>query len=74
MKFKPGTLVKLAAGLKSHVAFTTTGKTCFLDPNFWFNKNHIGLMIEEHNTSGYVRILVDDQVIVIDQKALQIIV
>lgn len=67
MIFKPGTLVKLAAGYDNHVGFIfTTGL------NFWFDKSHIGLMIEEYqNDNSFVHVLVEDQVIIMPTRALQ---
>ena len=74
--FKPGTLVKLAAGYDKHVGFIfTTGlkdQVIIMPTNFWFDKSHIGLMIEEHqNDNSFVHVLVEDQVIIMPTRALQ---
>ena len=70
MKFKPGTLVKLVAGYEKYLAWI------FIEDvpdysEYWFDKSHIGLMLGNDYDNHHVRILVEEQIISIDPKALE---
>jgi hypothetical protein len=61
--FKPGTLVKLAAGYEQYLGWSGS--------EFWMNQSHVGMFIGPDYDPVYVRILIDDQIILIYPKALQ---
>lgn len=66
--FKPGTLLKLAAGYEKYLGWIS-GQDEY--PDFWFEQSHSGLMLGYDYDNKHVRILVGDQIIVINPKALR---
>ena len=69
--FKPGTLVRLAAGYDRYLGWTF-GQTFGHDdyPDFWLDKTHIGLMLGNDYDNRHVRLLIGEQVVVINPDAL----
>lgn len=70
MKFKPGTLVKLAAEYSKYLGWTYEQEQDEY-PDFWFDQTHIGLIIEQDYDNRHVRILVGETIITINPKVLQ---
>ena len=63
--FKPGTLVKLAAGYEKYLGWTNNQY-----PKFWVDKTHIGLMLGNDYDNLHVRILIGEDIVVINPDAL----
>ena len=69
--FKPGTLVKLAAGYEKYLG--TIDQADY--PYFWVDKTHIGLMLGNvmlgnDYDNRHVRILIGEDIVVINPDAL----
>jgi hypothetical protein len=66
--FKPGTLVKLVAGYEKCLGWTNGQAFKYAD--FWVDQTHIGLMLGNDYDNRYVRILIGEQVVVIEPDVL----
>ena len=69
--FKPGTLVKLAAGYEKYLGVTISQADY---PDFWVDKTHIGLMLGNDYDNLHVRILIGEEIVVINPDALSEII
>jgi hypothetical protein len=68
--FKPGTLVKLAAGYEKCLGWTNGQAFGHADyPDFWVDQTHIGLMLRDVG-DRHVLILIGEQVVVIEPDVL----
>ena len=72
--FKPGTLVKLAAGYEKYLGWTNNQY-----PDFWVDKTHIGLMLGNvmlgnDYDNRHVRILIGEDIVIINPDALSEII
>ena len=65
--FKPGTLVKLAAGYEKYLGWTNDQADY---PDFWLDKTHVGLMLGNDYDNRHVRILIGEEIVVINPDAL----
>lgn len=70
--FKPGTLVKLAAGYEKYLGVTINDQADY--PDFWLDKTHIGLMLGNDYDNRHVRILIGEDIVVINPDALSEII
>ena len=70
--FKPGTLVKLAAGYEKYLGVTISDQADY--PDFWVDKTHIGLMLGNDYDNRHVRILIGEDIVVINPDALSEII
>lgn len=68
--FKPGTLVKLAAGYEKYLGVLEHADY----PDFWVDKTHIGLMLGNDYDNRHVRILIGEDIVVINPDALSEII
>ena len=69
--FKPGTLVKLSAGYEKCLGWINGQAAGDADyPDFWVDQTHIGLMLGNDYDNRYVRILIGEQVVVIEPDVL----
>ena len=72
--FKPGTLVKLAAGYEKCLGWINGQAAGDADyPDFWVDQTHIGLMLGndyDDYDNRYVRILIGEQVVIIEPDVL----
>ena len=69
--FKPGTLVKLAAGYEKYLGWTNSHTNGHADyPDFWLDKTHVGLMLGNDYDNRHVRILIGEEIVVINPDAL----
>ena len=68
--FKPGTLVKLAAGYEKYLGCNDQADY----PDFWLDKTHIGLMLGNDYDNRHVRILIGEEIVVINPDALSEII
>ena len=65
--FKPGTLVKLAAGYEQYMGWSTAEH----GNEFWINRSHVGMFLGMHYDNVNVRILIGDQIVVVYPKAIE---
>ena len=69
--FKPGTLVKLAAGYEKYLGWTNGHTNDQADyPDFWLDKTHVGLILGNDYDNRHVRILIGEEIVVINPDAL----
>jgi len=70
--FKPGTLVKLSAGYEKCLGWTNGFKNEYHlhYADFWVDQTHIGLMLGNDYDNRYVRILIGEQVVIIEPDVL----
>ena len=69
--FKPGTLVKLAAGYEKYLGWTNSHTNDQADyPDFWLDKTHVGLILGNDYDNRHVRILIGEEIVVINPDAL----